>query len=143
MKVPKFLIKQEERVTAGKLPVPISKERLQQLDQSNLNDSLSIGDSFSIGSDSAFKNPIYDNQTRKDGKKSIYIRNGLLTQTKFNTSGTNLSVDSNISEEQKLKKKRNQAQMNSTFTSIRTQKYGQKSLFAKSDNKDIARVAKI
>ena len=109
MKVPKFLIKQEEKVAVNKLPVPINKERLQQLDQSNLNDSLSVGESFSVGSDSGLRNPIYDNQTRKDGKKSIYIRNGLLTQTKFNTSGTNLSVDSNLSEEKRLKKKRNQA----------------------------------
>ena len=72
-----------------------------------MNDSLSVGESFSVGSDSGFRNPMFDNGTRKDGKKSIYIRNGLLTQNKFNTSGTTLSVDSNLSEEKRLKRKRN------------------------------------
>ena len=42
---------------SNKLSIPVSKEWLNQFDQGHLNDSLSLGESFSVFSDSGFRFP--------------------------------------------------------------------------------------
>ena len=51
-----------------------------------------------------------------------------MSENKFNTSGTNLSVGSNGSTDRPLKKQRKQSNLNSTHTAVRAHRIGKSSL---------------
>ena len=68
---------------------------------------MSIGESFSLDSDTGFRLPKASGL--RGSKKSIHVRNVLTSQSKYHTSGTNLSLQSNGSEDGILKQPKRRA----------------------------------